>query len=750
MPNLIELKANFGKGSVSKRPGAPELPARASVSIEHLVVLCQQIKSVKKYWDNIKKKHKSLPRRIIIEAHYNKTIAKSRRISKLLIFPNGNPVEEDIVGARFGKSDNCHIISYALPYALLDETIEHIQNCINYMKVRDVSEFTTESLEKFNKSSTNTARTILKRYSLTKNGLARTVVDAYYVRKFSPPEEFVVSNEAKIITLFEIDEIDKLLKLAGLNDEPLNIMKNSMLLSDKQQSILYSNAPYLVSMSVSDFMNAPEAIGMEAGDEFFSIPSPGNEPTIGVIDTQFKKSVYFHEWVEYVDVLNGVVSYNDEDYVHGTAVSSIIVDGPAYNRHLEDNCGRFKVKHFGVGTKNNISIYTIANEIENWVKQNPDIHVWNMSLGSEKEVEKSSISFLASVLDDIQSRYNVIFVVAGTNDGEATLSKKIGSPADSINSLIVNSVNARKEKASYSRKGPVLSFFMKPDICAFGGDKDDEMVVYGFVGTRHTYGTSFAAPWIARKLAFLIDKMGISIPVAKALIIDSAVTWGDDLAKQEHSYYGYGVVPTKIEDILTSKKDEIKFFINTTISSSLTYLYDIPVPVIKNRFPFIAKATLCYMSNCSRNYGVDYTDTELDFKFGRIKNKSSGNIDSINDDTQYDSAHFTLEEDSRKNFRKWDNVKNIVQKFTNRLRDKSRFSDNLWGIKIRMVNRNSSTKQTNINAGIVITLKELHGVNRFDSFVQYCRLNHFIVNEINITNRIELDNMLRQEVDIVS
>ena len=37
---------------------------------------------------------------------------------------------------------------------------------------------------------------------------------------------------------------------------------------------------------------------------------------------------------------------------------------------------------------------------------------------------------------------------------------KIGSPADSLNSLVVNAVDFRGKSASYTRVGPVLSFFI--------------------------------------------------------------------------------------------------------------------------------------------------------------------------------------------------------------------------------------------------------------------------------------------------
>lgn len=64
----------------------------------------------------------------------------------------------------------------------------------------------------------------------------------------------------------------------------------------------------------------------------------------------FDEKAYFHEWVEYKESLDYVERYavKEEHYNHGTAVSSIIVDGPSLNPKLDDGCGRFKVRHFGV------------------------------------------------------------------------------------------------------------------------------------------------------------------------------------------------------------------------------------------------------------------------------------------------------------------------------------------------------------------------------------------------------------------
>lgn len=65
----------------------------------------------------------------------------------------------------------------------------------------------------------------------------------------------------------------------------------------------------------------------------------------------------------------------------------------------------------------------------------------------------------------------MIFVIAGTNkDSTDSPQKFIGSPADSINSLVVNSVGFDNKPASYAERGPVLSFFTKPDISYYGGE----------------------------------------------------------------------------------------------------------------------------------------------------------------------------------------------------------------------------------------------------------------------------------------
>lgn len=69
--------------------------------------------------------------------------------------------------------------------------------------------------------------------------------------------------------------------------------------------------------------------------------------------------MYFHEWVEYTNLLDPNIPLTARDYEHGTEVSYIIVDGPSGNPALDDGCGRFRVRHFGVATHRGFSSFTV-------------------------------------------------------------------------------------------------------------------------------------------------------------------------------------------------------------------------------------------------------------------------------------------------------------------------------------------------------------------------------------------------------
>ena len=226
--------------------------------------------------------------------------------------------------------------------------------------------------------------------------------------------------------------------------------------------------------------------------------------------------------------------------------------------------------------------------------------------------------------------------------------------------------------------------------------------------------------------------MNLSREIAKALIIDSAVGWNK--TNKDEEYLGYGVVPTKISEVMLGKKDEIKFYIEGNANSYYTYTYNLPVPVVNEKFPFYAKAVLCYFPKCTRSQGVDYTNTELDLQFGRMGVKD---IRSINRNTQggeLDRA--TNEATARELYRKWDNVKIVVDEIKDTKVPRKSFNSNLWGIKL--TNKERLERDRGLKFGVVITLKEMFGKNRMQEFIDQCTMRNWIVNRVNIENRLDI------------
>lgn len=750
MNHLLEVKLRYNHG---KRMGGPilrNLSKDREVTVEKIQQLQKNLRTVVRYYESMPKYMSGY----LIDVNYNDIIAKSKRISELLK-PSGKQTNDVIVGARFSdapKGQENHIITYYVDEQTVQKTLE---------KLEEIKKFLIEELdgravrENFNEEKGKKNDLNYEKYS-SKSVIRNLIVDCSVVESLSVPG--VTASEYKesfLLTFFQtensLSEILEKLDIDRYRYPYVFYGKDTLSVTWDLYQVLQDKVPYMISMISPDLSQLnPETFNQSKQKPERIIPKPSNEPTIGVIDTFFDEGVYFSEWVKNVDYLDEFEFIGERKVSrdHGTEVTSIIVDGPGLNPWLDDGCGRFKVRHFGV-CEDRISVSRLVNKIKKIVNENPDIHVWNLSLGTEDEVSKNFISYDGSVLDELQSNKNIIFVVSGTNDNRSMKDNmlRVGSPADSLNSLVVNSVKRNGLPASYTRKGTILSFFNKPDVSYYGGDyeENERIKVCSSAGIEDVYGTSFAAPWIARKLSFLIDIMGFPREVAKALIIDSAAGW--EFKKSTYkiqNQIGYGIVPIKISDILESDNGEIKFVLYGTASSYVTSNYSIPVPRDSdNKYPYIARATLCYFPPCSRAQGVDYTSRELSLKFGRVNRK--GEITDINENTQDEEGHTIDERQSRKEFRKWENTK-FISRIQKNNRVLSSYEERLWGISIVSKERLATSMTKDLNFGVVITLREINGINRIQDFITACTLRGWIVNEIKMENRLTLYHKNQEEI----
>lgn len=747
MNPILQVKLRFANENNTQRAMGRSLRANAETTTEKIDVLSESLRTVLRFYRNSPRYMK----KILIDVKYNDIIAKSNRMQEILK-PSGKSINDSIVGARFSdalEGEENHIITHYVDTDTIQNAISMLDSAKKFLDEQLAGKAT---IDNFN----NNVALKYDKYGIAKTRLRNIIIDCSVIDSFAIPH--VTTSEEKesfLITFYKTElSISSLFEKLGINDYTHRYSfygDNTISATRDLFNILNERVPYMISMISGDLAKVTISEITEVAErDYVYIPDPSSEPTIGVIDTFFDENVYFYKWVENIDYLDDIdrmMLRGNEAREHGTEVTSIIVDGPRMNPWLDDGCGRFKVRHFGI-CENRIPITKLMRTIRTIVDKNPDIHVWNLSLGTDDEVSKNFISYDSAILDEIQAQKNVVFVVSGTNDNRSQHPNvlRIGSPADSLNSIVVNSVRRDGRPASYSRRGNVLSFFNKPDVSYYGGDYDERIKVYSpYTGEEEVYGTSFAAPWISRKLCYLIDIMGLPREIAKALIIDAAAGWEYKLSTYRHQrIIGYGIVPIKIDRVLSTVSNEIKFVVYGTSESYKTTNYAIPVPRDQDdKYPYIARATLCYFPDCTRSQGVDYTNRELSLSFGRIK--ENGAIDDINENNQDEAGAHVDERKSRREFRKWENTKFISKVLRNNKPIKS-YDERLWGLAITSKERLSSRVGRNLNFGAVITLREVNGVNRIDDFIRACTLRGWIVNKIDIQNRIEIYNNNQEEI----
>lgn len=741
MNNVLELKGKrFVQASKNINGGGPSMNSKVVVTGRQIQRLIDKLQQIYEFW---RKENRPFDG-ILISVYYNKIVAKTNRISGIF---RGEDSNKAIVGAKFNQEKTKHIITYFLS---TDELISSINMLYRVNEV--MSAFFENGITKtvFDNNFVMD-RIAFKRYSLSKSSFKQIVADLSYIEDFEV-EKATQQFKESIITLYDTGMDAKLLfKKIGIDILSSRMLDNrTVFLDENQAKVLFERAPYLVAMATENISDlSPEDFITDYQQDIAHIPAPTIEPTIGVIDTLFDTSVYFNEWVEYHDMVDDNIPKNASDYRHGTAVSSIIVDGPKLNPWLNDGCGRFRVRHFGVAAGSQFSSFTIIKQIRRIIADNKDIKVWNISLGSNQEVNDNFISAEASVLDQIQAENDIIFVVAGTNKPNE-YTEKIGSPADSINSMVVNAVTKSGLSTKYTRKGLALSFFAKPDVSYYGGSEEQYIQVCEPLGAAYVAGTSFAAPWIARKLSYLIDILGLNREIAKAMIIDSARGWNESPTPEEVAVYGHGTVPIRIEDIVRTKDDEIKFLVTDVSEKWNTYNYHFPIPLKDGSYPYYARATMCYFPICDRSQGVDYTNTELNLHFGRIKD--DGKLNEINedkqnqDDTVGSERHFILEGKAREKFRKWDNVKYISERPKDKKVPKKSYTNKNWGMEVKTSNRLDPKDGVGLRFGVVVTIKEMFGINRIDEFIKNCNLNGWLVNKIDIQSRFDIHEKVNEEI----
>ena len=332
MNNLLQLKGEIGQKSNPSRPGPPNLPAKGYVEVEHLEKLAKNIEDLYDFW-----KKETILSGALVSVVYKNVVAKSRRISET--FAQGSQhANNSIVGAKFRESDKLqHVITHYISKDILKETRDKYKASIAILNEKFCGKITHKNIADINKTNPVLSG------DLTSKKFVKIIVDAFYVEAFTLETQSEDFEGNAIITLYKTDvETRELLEKVDITVlDPKIYEETTVLLTPDQLSLLKQKAPYLIAMGLSDLSKLTKIDFESKAESCVTIPDPTTEPIIGVIDTLFNENVYFSKWVEYTDMVNPDIPRGDDDYFHGTAVSSIIVDGPTINPSLDDGCGRF-------------------------------------------------------------------------------------------------------------------------------------------------------------------------------------------------------------------------------------------------------------------------------------------------------------------------------------------------------------------------------------------------------------------------
>ena len=149
-----------------------------------------------------------------------------------------------------------------------------------------------------------------------------------------------------------------------------------------------------------------------------------------------------------------------------------------------------------------------------------------------------------------------------------------------------------------------------------------------------------------------------------------------------------------------------------------------------------------------KHFGVATTGSFSSFTILKlIRQIVSQNLD-INGNRQSDEGTISIpEKNARKMYRKWDNVKHICESINHKGRPRQVYGQGLWGLSIKTKERSDSKAGRGLSFGIVITLKEMHGVNRIDDFIKMCMARGWLVNKLDIEQQINIYQKSEEEID---
>jgi len=516
-------------------------------------------------------------------------------------------------------------------------------------------------------------------------------------------------------------------------------------------------------------------------------------PIVGVLDSGIASNSFMKPWIE--DSYSPYIE-SDQDQGHGSAVASIIVYGDEL--HDQEIVNKKGVKLYDAcvlpkkDLQEDLTEVDLVQNIRDAIRNKPDIKIWNLCIGWQREIDMNKISDFGAALDYLCDEFGIIICTSVGNCMNFLANSAVGrmqDSADSVRAISIGSlahiknhydISEANHPSPFSRKGPGPFKLIKPELTHFGGNagKDDRgrlkqsgVKVINIDGNiAECIGTSFSTPRICSLLAALHSEIENYDPLLlKALLIHSAKYPDIEIDDESRlNKMGFGM-PTSVNEILFNSENEITLIVRDVIErGSFIEILDFPFPKsMVNDDHYYGEITITLVSNpdLDVNQGEEYCQSNIDVYFGTtddiVERKGKTIRNEIGKDTKSSQNVLAPELYSKtkkrenKGFRSERILKSYHQKFlpikkwvvnleemTDGNKRKYLEFPKLWYLKIDALFRDhieKITDQLNNEFCLVITIRDTKKDNKiYEEIEQELDAKNFVQNDISLRSRVTL------------
>lgn len=511
---------------------------------------------------------------------------------------------------------------------------------------------------------------------------------------------------------------------------------------------------------IAGLARATTSMGAPIAPAFVNIPTS----IVGVIDGGYiPGNPALDPYVEVVESTTEPVHLEFAE--HGTLSTAAVLYG-ALNGFENANTlpvPQVRVRNFRVISQltKDPGLFDVIDRIEEIVPNNPDIKVYNVSLGPKGQISDTDVQRFTYSLDILSQKYKVLFCVAVGNDGRLAGYNRIQSPSDIVNGLGVAAFTENRgviSRAPYSCIGPGREGNkLKPDISAFAGcDRNPIQLLGPIANVRYsTSGTSFSSPITSARVASLIGRSARALNelTARGVIIHQAK---NPNSIKHCTELGFGLLPDNLDEMMNCEKTSFTLVFEGEVERGKYREFEIPWLSSVNSGKVYLKWTVAVQTKVDSSSPEDYTSSSVEMYFYPNLNKHNYTFDGrtkklhqVNDAPEIegllvagwkksvfpatDSApkQFLPEGELRKEL-KWDTIDaRTVPKLAKSIEFPS--------FQVHAIGRGSRTSFSKIKFAIVLTIDVPSFENFYDEIVD--RYHALLPIELELDNELNVENI---------